>query len=405
MSVVVSQGFGRFHLGEAAEAAAGAGQLVSFFTGAYPGHGLIGRLAQTRLRERRVAIPSGRIRSYGVSEAGFGLAQRTGSSVFGRHSRALSLSMRQYSRAAMRELGTQAESLSGRAPWVYHYRAGFGNQSVEKARDLGGICVCDLSLAHPRILKRALELPNSEWGVHFWELVEKDVAQSDLVLANSEYVSESVREAVEPQLPVEVIYWGLDQPFEKMIRDEFDINRVPVGAPKLLFAGGIEHRKGADTLAHAVGMTRDVRYQLVIAGPVRQSGRTALRELEHDPRVEYRGRLSRRDLLACMMEADLFVFPSRAEGSARVVFEALGAGLYSIVTRETGSVVGESDSLGCLVPPGSPQALAEAIRRTCEDISSVRASRADRSLDIRDRFGPSSYRQRILDFYQRMSGS
>ena len=64
-----------------------------------------------------------------------------------------------------------------------------------------------------------------------------------------------------------------------------------------------------------------------------------------------------------MASADVFVFPSLFEGSAVVTYEALAAGLPSVVTPSAGSVVRDGVE-GFIVPrgeidePGSPHGTA-----------------------------------------------
>lgn len=78
------------------------------------------------------------------------------------------------------------------------------------------------------------------------------------------------------------------------------------------------------------------------------------------------------------LRADLFVFPSLAEGSASVVFEALAAGVPVITTRAAGSVV-EDGREGLIVPERDPEALAAAIHQIVSD-RELRSGLAARAL-------------------------
>jgi glycosyltransferase involved in cell wall biosynthesis len=94
------------------------------------------------------------------------------------------------------------------------------------------------------------------------------------------------------------------------------------------------------------------------------------------------------ELAKRMAAAEVFVFPSLVEGSARVVFEALAAGCYVITTRNSGSIVRDGVH-GSLVPPDDPAVLARAIGHA-QRIRSALAGIGKRNTELIS----SSYRQR-----------
>ena len=61
---------------------------------------------------------------------------------------------------------------------------------------------------------------------------------------------------------------------------------------------------------------------------------------------------------------DVFVLPSQSEGLNNTILEAMAAGLPVVATR-----VGGADEMvidggtGLLVPPGSPEKMADALKR------------------------------------------
>jgi glycosyltransferase involved in cell wall biosynthesis len=67
---------------------------------------------------------------------------------------------------------------------------------------------------------------------------------------------------------------------------------------------------------------------------------------------------------------DVFVLPSLSEGLNNTILEAMAAGLPVVATR-----VGGADEMvvdrrtGLLVPPGSPQTIADAVKRLLQDSS------------------------------------
>ncbi|MEO6217674.1 MAG: glycosyltransferase family 4 protein [Sphingomonas sp.] len=127
---------------------------------------------------------------------------------------------------------------------------------------------------------------------------------------------------------------------------------------RVLFAGTITLRKGpqylklvADRIARV-----DPEVRFVFAGGVSEAAAKQLRA----PNVELLGHISRERMREEFLRADLFAFPSLAEGSAGVVLEAMAAGLPIVATREAGVEFADGKS-GIVVPPTNVEALEEAI--------------------------------------------
>jgi glycosyltransferase involved in cell wall biosynthesis len=64
--------------------------------------------------------------------------------------------------------------------------------------------------------------------------------------------------------------------------------------------------------------------------------------------------------------ADIFVFPTYAEGFPRVILEAMARGLPVVSTRVSG-IPGLVKDHALLVSPGSPHEVAEAILKVIDD--------------------------------------
>lgn len=366
-SVVVSNGFNRFHLALAAAEASRRGALALLMTGVYPtprvrafahATGLARTRRGARLLDRGAAVPPNRVRQFGGSEA-VHFAASALPRPFGAHLDARSF--RLYARRAARIVADSRLHAQ-----VYHYRSGFGHQSVEIAKERGMAVLCDHSIAHPSVLERLVEdggtLPTAPGGrprSPLWRDVLADIDRADHVVVNSNFVRETFLLQGWPAERVHVVYWGVDDAFLAVLPE-----RQPRASAvtRLLFAGSFDRRKGALELAEALrGLGGS--WSLEIAGAVGVNGAAAA--LLADPRVSYAGTLSRQDLARRMAAADVFVFPSRAEGSARVVFEALAAGCYVITTPNAGSIVDDGIH-GRLVAAGDAPALRVAVEDALE---------------------------------------
>ncbi len=82
--------------------------------------------------------------------------------------------------------------------------------------------------------------------------------------------------------------------------------------------------------------------------------------------LTFLGRVPRDRVRSEFQQADIFVLPSLAEGSAEATYEALAAGLPVITTKAAGSVV-RNGIEGRIVLERDPDALAQAIEEITED--------------------------------------
>jgi len=421
-NVIISNGFGRFSLRLAAAEAAKRDALAAFITGAYPTPGLtrcLSALGLSRLKPigrflgREDSIPGARVRAMWAGEPLSQVASRM------RHlpmvgdplaDRLHMLARMLYARGAARVIRREADpSDSG----IYHYRAGFGGRSVALARERGWLCLCEYSIAHPSVLEYLVRnggqmpAPGEAGPIDAnWRAIRDDLDRADQVLANSDFVKETfVHQGWSPDR-VNVIYRGIDDGFLSALPD-----RAPENSPaditnpgplQLLFAGSVRRRKGTDDLVDALAALDGVDLELGVCGAVDRDGGAAFERFRADPRVTYHGNLLPSALAARMAAADIFVFPTLAEGSARVVFEAMAAGCYIITTANAGSIV-EDGVHGRLVAPGDPGALAAALRDAAGDRANVARIGRDNAAVIRRDYRQAEYGTRLFELYERLS--
>jgi glycosyltransferase involved in cell wall biosynthesis len=140
---------------------------------------------------------------------------------------------------------------------------------------------------------------------------------------------------------------------------------VAAREPRYLFVGRLIERKGIRLLLEAFRDVDKGELWIVGDGPLRNEIEAASRPDSH---VRLFGHLEGRELATLYRKATVFVLPSLYELWGLVVNEALEYGLPVITTDE----VGAADDLidagvnGLVVPTGSTQALAQAMRRVAE---------------------------------------
>lgn len=131
---------------------------------------------------------------------------------------------------------------------------------------------------------------------------------------------------------------GSDKPVIKVpygtpVEDVSARSAPPDGPFTVLFAGYIGLRKGVPHLIEAWEKLKLKDAKLLLAGSLNLP-KDYLRE--HAGSFEYLGAIPRVELLQRMQQADLFVFPSLAEGFGLVIGEAMASGVPVLTTVNTG---------------------------------------------------------------------
>lgn len=147
----------------------------------------------------------------------------------------------------------------------------------------------------------------------------------------------------------------------------------------VLNVGRLVHEKDQSLLlrAFAIALKEHLNLWLVLVGDGAE--RLALEDQAANLGIAQRVRFcgSRRDVAQWYNLADLFVLTSRVEGFGLVLAEAMASGCPAVTTDVGGcsEVVGDS---GVVVPSGSVESVAEAIRRHVRLSNGQRAELAER---------------------------
>jgi glycosyltransferase involved in cell wall biosynthesis len=191
-----------------------------------------------------------------------------------------------------------------------------------------------------------------------WRLM----GRSDAVIAVSEAVAESVRAYATG--PVTVIPNGVDmevfQPRAR--RDDREL--------RLVFVGRLIANKGPDVALDAFLRVEKVfpeaRLTMVGDGPMRSRLEHVVNQKGIAGKVEFLG--TRTDVAEILGDSDMFVRPSLVEGMPLTVLEAMATALPVIVCDVGGvSEIVSNEVTGFVVPPGSPDAVAEAMALLLDD--------------------------------------
>jgi glycosyltransferase involved in cell wall biosynthesis len=157
-------------------------------------------------------------------------------------------------------------------------------------------------------------------------LWEQTILRCDHLFSNSLAVQKSLRR--EYDLPSSVIPTGVDTKF--FAPNAQRKQNVP---PRVLFAGSLRPFKGPELVLDAAKRFPCATFALAGEGIMAaELGSFAHREKLHN--VEFLGLLNAEELRAEYQLADIFLFPSRWEGSPKVILEAAACGIPVIARKD-----------------------------------------------------------------------
>jgi len=176
-------------------------------------------------------------------------------------------------------------------------------------------------------------------------LFEETILRCDYLFSNSEAVRRSLE--TNYHLPSEVIPTGVDTEF---FTPHWD--RPPNPRPRVLFVGSLRSFKGPQTVLDAAERYCDVEFVVVGDGLLAEQLKLRAKCL---PNVAMKGSMGRAAVREEYRSADIFLFPSRWEGSPRVLLEAAASGLpviarkdyepESVVDGQTGYLVADDNEM------------------------------------------------------------
>lgn len=201
-----------------------------------------------------------------------------------------------------------------------------------------------------------LALPEAEFN----ELVS-EAAMADYWLVASTFTKQTLIDEGIPAKRIATVPYGIDL-------TRFTPRHQPrdAGAPlRLLFVGTLSQRKGIKYLIQAMESLPAGAAELTVCG-------RAVDDLElfRQSKVPIRlyPSISAEGLLEAYRSADVFVFPSLAEGFAQVLLEAMASGLPIISTRRTAAAdLIRHGEEGFIIESGSASELAMHIEKFLQD--------------------------------------
>jgi glycosyltransferase involved in cell wall biosynthesis len=263
---------------------------------------------------------------------------------------------------------------------------GYNCASVEVfrwAKREGLRCVLDQAVGHPRAMN-AVMLAERERHPDYFPLGfvpydedwiaqnDEEVALADLVLAGSDACAATMIANGCPPEKLQVVPYGYDA---TQFPDEpfgHPPTQRPTAPMQFLFVGAVDARKGIAYLLQAFDRVPQGAAALTLVGHRTVPDATFRR---HAGRVVHVPQVARPKVPGYFRQADAFVFPSLFEGSALVLYEAVGAGLGIIQSAAsgTGATPGEN---GIILDEVTVDGLTDAILQAVDDPERLWAWRA-----------------------------
>ncbi|HVD14472.1 MAG TPA: glycosyltransferase family 4 protein [Actinomycetota bacterium] len=225
-------------------------------------------------------------------------------------------------------------------------------RTLEAAKRQGIPTVLDVPSAHEYYLD-TIEAEGGTVDRRMTATVRTERALADYLLAPSDYVVRCLVEHGVERSKIVKIPYGVDTSrFLPRQAAEQD------GHFRVLFVGSIGFRKGVHYLLEAWNRLRLPDASLILAGPADAEGLRILRR--HGGLRHWVGPVPRSEVQRWFGAADLFVFPTLAEGFGLVYLEAMAAGLPVVTTPNSACVVRHGID-GLVVPPRDVDALCDAL--------------------------------------------
>lgn len=158
----------------------------------------------------------------------------------------------------------------------------------------------------------------------------------------------------------------------KSYQNQYQYEKTPIDAPYILFTGRIMRSKGVDLLIEAFAkiFQKVPKWKLVIVGPTveEEYKKNCVEKIQSyglSERVVFQGFSEGLDLYRWYYFADIYVLPSRDEGLANRLQEAMyfKNPVIAFDVGETKSMINKL--CGILVPPNNTDIMAEEILKLC----------------------------------------
>ena len=292
---------------------------------------------------------------------------------------------------------------------IFHGVTGNALRCLQVAKEAGIRTVIEHPMAHPRRWQAEVLEECRRFGVNprdcdtvLPEVLirrrEQEFALADKVVVLSRFASSTFE--AEGVKVAETILPGVD---EKLFRPEE--SRRAGDRFRVCYAGRLEMGKGILYLLQAWKQLKLKNAELVLMGEMRPEVAKAVEEYVGES-VRMAGFVPANELAKEMRQASVFVLPSLHEGFGLVLLEAMASGVPVIATENCGApdCVTEGED-GFVVRPRSCEEIAARIEWCDRNREALKWMGQNARKKVEAKFTMQAYRERLVDFYRRLSAS
>jgi glycosyltransferase involved in cell wall biosynthesis len=246
---------------------------------------------------------------------------------------------------------------------------GSGRGPFGVAEQIGALKVVDASSSHPTSFYGFWQRECDIWSPgarvtlprSLFRRCTQDLERADYILCSSLFVRDSMLYNGISESKLAVLPYGADI-------STFTPTNQPTDKPVFIAVGTLTLRKGTPYLLEAMRLVRRSypHAELVLVGGIHDDFKRIIGRWRGE--FTHVSSVSHEQLVGLLQRSLAFVFPSCEEGFARVLSEAMAAGLPIVATHESGaSTVVRDGEQGFIVPQRQPQALADCLVQLIED--------------------------------------
>jgi glycosyltransferase involved in cell wall biosynthesis len=260
-----------------------------------------------------------------------------------------------------------------RQPWprcdVVQSIMGFATEPFDRADKIGALKVVDAPNSHPTsyygYMQRECDLwcPGEKVPIPQWMFsrMNRELERADLILCPSVFVKDTMLANGIPEEKCFLSPFGVDT-------SVFVPRKIVPPKPRFISVGMILLRKGFQYLFRAFEEVKRVipDAELICVGNYRPDFKLERRRWEGT--FTHYSSLSHEKLAPLLAECTAFVLPALEEGFARVIPEAMAAGLPIVASYESGATTLVRDGVeGFIIRPREPRQIADAMIRLAQD--------------------------------------
>lgn len=281
---------------------------------------------------------------------------------------------------------------------IFH---GWNNQalrSIKAAKKIGAKTILECGSTHRDFREKIIKEEYKSFGMDIVEPPEyaresslEEISLSDSIFLPSEFARKTFIEAGVSKDKLFVINRGAD--LEKFKPDVVKDKKF-----RVLFAGRLSLRKGIQYLLEAWKELKIRDAELVLVGSISDDIKPFLSKYSDTGNIIFKGFL--KDPSEIYKKSSIFVFPSLEEGSAKVTYEAMAAGLPVVTTENSGSVV-RNGLEGFLIPIRDAEAIKDKISYFFDNPGEIDRMSKNAQEHIK-RFTWNNYRNSLMDAYDKV---